>query len=53
MKKTRKSYGYDFSYYAQKHWNKLPLKIRLSETQDSFKKALKTHLFTIACVKYF
>ena len=53
MKKTRKSYGYDFSYFAQKHWNKLPLKIRLSETQDSFKKALKTHLFTIACSKYF
>ena len=53
MKKARKSYGYDFSYFAQKHWNKLPLRIRLSETQDSFKKALKTHLFTIACSKYF
>ena len=53
MKKARKSYGYDFSYFAQKHWNRLPLEIRLSETQESFKKALKTHLFTIACSKYF
>ena len=51
--KPRKNYGHDFSYFAQKHWNDLPLTIRLSETQDSFKKALKTHLFTIACTKYF
>ena len=42
MKKSKKSYGHDFSYFAQKHWNKLPLNTRLSETQDSFKNALKT-----------
>ena len=51
MKKTKKNYGYDFSYFAQRHWNKLPVNIRLSRTVDSFKKALKTHLFTNACVK--
>ena len=41
-KKSKKSYGHDFSYFAQKHWNKLPLNTRLSETEDSFKNALKT-----------
>ena len=51
MKKTKKNYGHDFSYFAQKHWNRLPVSIRLSQTLDSFKKALKTHLFTKACIK--
>ena len=51
MKKTKKNYGHDFSYFAQRHWNKLPVNIRLSRTVDSFKKALKTHLFTKACIK--
>ena len=51
MKKTKKNYGHDFSYFAQRHWNKLPVNIRLSQTVDSFKKALKTHLFTKACIK--
>ena len=51
MKKTKKNYGHDFSYFAQRHWNKLPVNIRLSRTVDSFKKALKTHLFTNACIK--
>ena len=53
MWKPRKNYGHDFSYFAQKYWNNLPQTIRLSETQDFFKKALKTHLFTIACTEYF
>ena len=53
MWKPRKNYGHDFSYFAQKYWNDLPQTIRLSETLDSFKKALKTHLFTIACTEYF
>ena len=51
--KPRKNYGHDFSYFAQKYWNDLPQTIRLSETLDSYKKALKTHLFTIACTEYF
>ena len=53
MKKTKKNYGHNFSYFAQKHWNRLPVNIRLAQTLDSFKGALKTHLFTNACIKYY
>ena len=34
-----------FSVYAPVQWNKLPLSIRTSSSVDSFKSALKTHLF--------
>ena len=36
-----------FSSAAPKHWNSLPLTIRQHPSTDSFKRALKTHLFTI------
>jgi len=37
--------GRAFSIYAPKQWNSLPLKIRKSDSVDSFKKELKTFLF--------
>ena len=37
-----------FASAAPKLWNKLPSKIRDCETLDSFKRSLKTHLFTQA-----
>ena len=37
-----------FEIYAPKRWNALPLHIRDSTSIDSFKKQLKTHLFTLA-----
>lgn len=37
-----------FSVAAPKLWNNLPLHIRAAPTLDSFKSALKTHLFTLA-----
>ena len=35
-----------FSVYGPRHWNKLPKHIRESDSVDSFKSSLKTHLFT-------
>jgi len=37
-----------FSVIAPKLWNKLPEKIKSSSSSDSFKRALKTHLFKIS-----
>ena len=37
-----------FVCYAPKRWNALPIDIRSATTIDSFKKQLKTHLFTLA-----
>ena len=43
----RSTYGeHAFSYIAPYHWNKLPLGIRLSTSIDTFKKSLKTYLFS-------
>ena len=49
-KKARcKTYGHRaFSVCAPEVWNALPAKVREEETLDSFKKALKTHLFKLA-----
>ena len=38
----------DFSIRGPTEWNRLPLHIRNSKTLQSFKKSLKTHLFTIS-----
>ena len=35
-----------FSVYAPTVWNALPYSLRSIKTVDSFKKSLKTHLFT-------
>ncbi len=45
--KTNLATGGDraFRKVAPKLWNKLPEKIRVSETYETFKKHLKTHLF--------
>lgn len=44
-----KTYGdRAFSVQAPKLWNSLPNSIKLMKTRDSFKKALKTHLFQSA-----
>ena len=41
-----KTVGYRrFEHAAPMLWNKLPLELRLIENMDSFKSALKTHLF--------
>ena len=37
-----------FAYACPKRWNQLPQHIKLSETLESFKSRLKTHLFKIA-----
>ena len=42
-----------FSYYAPKLWNELPRELRMSESVESFKRGLKTHLFKKACKDYF
>ena len=36
-----------FSFYAPNIWNAIPLRIRSLENIDTFKKALKTHFFTL------
>lgn len=38
----------DFAIVAPRLWNNLPIAIRSSETVQSFKSRLKTHLFTLA-----
>ncbi len=37
-----------FEHSAPKLWNKLPVKVRTANTLSSFKKLLKTHLFTLS-----
>lgn len=37
-----------FELYAPKKWNSLPLHIRTAPSVDTFKKRLKTHLFSLA-----
>ncbi len=41
-----------FSVYGPRHWNKLPKHIRESDSVDSFKSSLKTHLFTQYFTRY-
>ena len=44
-----KSYGdRAFSVAAPKHWNEIPLDIKLSRSVDVFKSRLKTYLFRLA-----
>ena len=44
-----KSYGSRaFSVAAPKHWNEIPLDIKLSRSVDVFKSRLKTYLFRLA-----
>ena len=44
-----KSYGdRAFSVAAPKHWNDIPLDIKLSGSVDVFKSRLKTYLFRLA-----
>ena len=44
-----KSYGNRaFSVAAPKHWNEIPLDIKLSRSVDAFKSRLKTYLFRLA-----
>ena len=45
-KSNTKTYGdRTFSVNAPREWNMLPLDVRLSNSVDSFKRNLKTHLF--------
>ena len=37
-----------FSFYGPRLWNGLPVNLRLTQSFDSFKRNLKTHLFSIA-----
>ena len=37
-----------FSFYGPTLWNGLPVNLRLTQSIDSFKRHLKTHLFSIA-----
>lgn len=37
-----------FAFAAPKLWNSLPVDVRASETIQSFKSRLKTHLFKLA-----
>ena len=37
-----------FCYYAPKIWNSLPKDIRSSKSIDTFKKKVKSHLFSLA-----
>jgi len=47
--KIKLGYGErSFSHAAPKVWNSLPLTVRKSESVDTFKKHLKTHLFNLA-----
>ena len=52
-KNKRKHGKAAFSFYAPRVWNELPRDLRLSESIESFKRGLKTHLFTKACKDYF
>ena len=42
-----------FSSYAPRVWNELPCELRMSESVESFKRGLKTHLFKKACKDFF
>ena len=43
-----KSYGqHSFAYYGPTTWNSLPLALRYQQESDSFKRALKTHMFSL------
>ena len=43
-----KSYGQRyFAYHGLTTWNSLPLALRLQQESDCFKRALKTHLFSL------
>ena len=43
-----KSYGQrSFAYYGPNTWNSLPLTLRYEQESDCFKRALKTHLFSL------
>ena len=42
-----------FSSYAPRVWNELPRELRMSESVESFKRGLKTHLFKKACKDFF
>ena len=49
-----KSYGSRaFSVNAPKHWNEIPLDIKLSRSVDVFKSRLKTYLFRLAFNRLF
>ena len=37
-----------FSVVAPKLWNQLPISLKLCQTLESFKSALKTHIFNVA-----
>ena len=43
-----KSYGeHSFAYHASTAWNSLPLALRHQQESDCFKRALKTHMFSL------
>ena len=43
-----KSYGQrSFAYHGPTTWNSLPLTLRYQQESDCFKRALKTHLFSL------
>ena len=43
-----KSYGQrSFAYHGRTTWNSLPLTLRYQQESDCFKRALKTHLFSL------
>ena len=46
--RTKKHGKAAFSVYAPGLWNSLPVSLRMSQTIASFKRALKTHLFSLA-----
>ena len=49
MPQSRTKFGERaFCYYAPKIWNSLPKDIRSSKSIDTFKKKVKTHLFSLA-----
>ena len=49
MPQSRTKFGERaFCYYAPKIWNSLPKDMRSSKSIDTFKKKVKTHLFSLA-----
>ena len=51
--KSIKHFGYGFAFDAPTVWNALPEEIRVSHCQASFRKCLKTNLYTKAYPPYF
>ena len=47
--KSTKQFGFSFTFDAPTVWNSLPEDIRASPTIASFRKTLKTYLYTKAC----